>query len=68
MEVTKNDVYLVRYRLNDSHDVIVKEFTSDIDAYKFYSSLENYSFKTMTLKTTRVFTTVLLYKGSGIND
>lgn len=66
MEVTKNDTYIVCYRLNGSIDVKVKEFTSDIDASKFFLSLDNCAFKTMILKTTRVFTTVLLYKGSGI--
>ena len=66
MEVTKNDIYIVRYRLNSDNFVSIKEFTSDIDASKFYNSLENCAFKTMLLKTTRVFTTVLLYKGCGI--
>ena len=66
MEVTKNDVYIVRYRLNDEVGICCKDFNSEFEAYEFYHGLEGFSFRAMILQTTRVFTTPLLYEGSGI--
>ena len=65
MEATKNNIYIVRYRLNDEVGIRIKNFTNELEAYGFYHGLEGCSFKAMILQTTRVFTTPLLYEGSG---
>ena len=66
MEITKNDVYTVSYRLNDEVGICSKDFNSEFEAYGFYHGLEGFAFRAMILQTTRVFTTPLLYEGSGI--
>lgn len=65
MEKIRENLFIIRYRINETRDIKIKEFTNAREAYDFYHGLENCQFKAMILHTKVVLTIPLLYEGSG---